>query len=693
VSGGPRPRSSPRGWGRTSALLALLVAGPAAAGTSHALVIGNDVGLVDEPSLEFAEADARQLARTLEEVGAVSPGQVQLLLGARLPTVVEALERLGTRLERDDQVLVFFSGHGSNRGAHVSGEVWSWPDVRQQLERLPARLVVGFFDACMSGALLTPKGLIRGAPLKLSLAPLGPSGRFLVSSSGANELSYESTLLQSSPFALALRSGLRGAADGNGDGRITLSELYAFLYGHTLAATLASPTGPQHPAHISELHGAGEVTLATRSGQARLKCLAGTELHVASVTLASTDIRLDTQRFSRTARTPALAKGTAGSSSHWLEAGVGGLGSMQERPAPFGVLRYRWLTGELALHAQLVMTSGTLLPLAGFGARFPWWQTLGTRLEVGVAQGPRLRLQPSARGGSAAAGAVGPYAQLDAAMWGCQRSPPTKPHSPPSPRARSRSSSRFRGQAPRARESPWGTTTASSVTASARDSGSSSRCALTSASRCGHSPSSVERGARLGGTSGADSSSSDSRSSSSTSCGCMGGAACSSSTRCAERRLAGSRWAAAGSSASSSSWPVAPPSSSRWAAMEAVPPPERPSWRESTCTSDPPDAPGAAQTAGGCDAVAAAAEGASGPVRRQPLGSRTAARASALHGAPPQNVIIAPVSRPRARRTGLLARPTSTLCSVCSVWYMKPSTTRLTLGRGLNSYPSRAAVL
>ena len=118
-----------------------------------------------------------------------------------------------------------------------------------------------FFDACFSGALLTPKGLVRESPLVVSVVPLGGRGRYLVTSSGANQLSYESGLIQGSPFAEALRSGLRGAADANGNGEVTLPELYDYIYRRTYSATVAAPSGPQHPVQSVQLDSAGEVVL------------------------------------------------------------------------------------------------------------------------------------------------------------------------------------------------------------------------------------------------------------------------------------------------------------------------------------------------------------------------------------------------------------------------------------------------
>ncbi|HNW30517.1 MAG TPA: hypothetical protein PKN50_18725, partial [Spirochaetota bacterium] len=64
-----------------------------------------------------------------------------------------------------------------------------------------------------------------------------------------------------SPFAKHLISGLRGAADQIGDGRITLNEAYQYAYAETLARTEKTLRGPQHPNYYITMSGSGDVVL------------------------------------------------------------------------------------------------------------------------------------------------------------------------------------------------------------------------------------------------------------------------------------------------------------------------------------------------------------------------------------------------------------------------------------------------
>src|SRR5262249_11135478 len=56
-------------------------------------------------------------------------------------------------------------------------------------------------------------------------------------------------------------AGLRGAADRNHDGKITLTEAYQYAYEQTLGRTQNTAHGPQHPAYDMHLSGTGDVVI------------------------------------------------------------------------------------------------------------------------------------------------------------------------------------------------------------------------------------------------------------------------------------------------------------------------------------------------------------------------------------------------------------------------------------------------
>jgi hypothetical protein len=121
-------------------------------------------------------------------------------------------------------------------------------------------------DSCKSGALLAAKGGKPGSGFQIRLSDnVASNGEALLTSSAANELALESREIRGSFFTHHLVSGLRGAADLSGDGRVTLSEAYQYAFARTVSATAATILGPQHPAYDYRLAGEGDLVLATLS--------------------------------------------------------------------------------------------------------------------------------------------------------------------------------------------------------------------------------------------------------------------------------------------------------------------------------------------------------------------------------------------------------------------------------------------
>jgi hypothetical protein len=434
---------------RLGLLCSALLVASVARGERRALVLGENEGAGADAPLSFAETDAELTGRTLLEVGAVDAAHLVVLKAESLEAVRARLRAFAQESAADDEVLVFFSGHGGADGLHVRGDVWPWSDVRKELARLPARLVIAFFDACFSGALFTAKGLTREAPLSLSLLEGGGRGRFWVSSSGANELSYESLRIQGSPFSAALRTGLRGAADADRDGQVTLPELYDFVYRRTVASTLSSPTGPQHPVQSSELQSAGEVVLvrskagpqakvsgwsrggrcylldakelevlaelASRTEQVQLppgeyavRCVWDDQLWSARVRLEG-DTSLDTLTFQKGPAPAQLAKGAGAAVTQRFSISVGwsttsGAGLWLAYRG--GTRDFGWTVG---LSGQL---GGELALTVGGSTRLSWWNVVGTELHIGVAAAlSALRPLQDWRAGG------GGFAELDGPQW------------------------------------------------------------------------------------------------------------------------------------------------------------------------------------------------------------------------------------------------------------------------------------
>jgi 8-oxo-dGTP pyrophosphatase MutT (NUDIX family) len=85
------------------------------------------------------------------------------------------------------------------------------------------------------------------------------------------ESSQESDRIGASFFTWHLVAGLRGAADEDGDGLVTLSEAYGYTFRETRRSTEDALAGPQHPNYALDLAGQGDFVMTDlRSATAML---------------------------------------------------------------------------------------------------------------------------------------------------------------------------------------------------------------------------------------------------------------------------------------------------------------------------------------------------------------------------------------------------------------------------------------
>ena len=86
-------------------------------------------------------------------------------------------------------------------------------------------------------------------------------GHAFLTSSSEDEAAQESDRIGASFFTHYLVSGLRGAADVTGEGKVSLNEAYQFAFHETLGRTSETQVGAQHPAYDIELSGTGDVVM------------------------------------------------------------------------------------------------------------------------------------------------------------------------------------------------------------------------------------------------------------------------------------------------------------------------------------------------------------------------------------------------------------------------------------------------
>lgn len=252
------------------ALAVLLSVTSARAATRFALVLGNNIGGPQDGALKWAAEDARRIHALLTELGGVMEGRAILLTDADMKRVRLELARLRGQIEEASrqgyrtELFVFYSGHGDAESLHLGYERLALAELAAELQRVPADATVTIIDACRSGALKRGRGKgVEHAPaFDISLArEIGPAGRVTITSAGRDEVAQESDELRGSFFTHHMVSGLRGAADNDHDGTVTLAELYRYAYNHTLASSHGETAAVQHPEMSVALEGEGELVM------------------------------------------------------------------------------------------------------------------------------------------------------------------------------------------------------------------------------------------------------------------------------------------------------------------------------------------------------------------------------------------------------------------------------------------------
>jgi len=241
-----------------------------------ALLASSSNGGTGRAHLRFANSDAESLARVLATLGGVQARDVLLIREASRTALQDAFEQVRKQIaaERRPQVrrelFVYYSGHSDEDGLLLGGERVGYKELRQWIDQTAAEVRIAVLDSCASGALIRLKGGVRRQAF-LSDASTQARGHAFLTASSADEAAQESDGIGAAFFTHYLLSGMRGAADANRDGRVTLNEAYQFAYNETLQRTETSRAGAQHPAYDIQLAGTGDLVITdVHSSNARL---------------------------------------------------------------------------------------------------------------------------------------------------------------------------------------------------------------------------------------------------------------------------------------------------------------------------------------------------------------------------------------------------------------------------------------
>lgn len=194
-------------------------------------------------SLRFTDDDAYQLYAFLKspQGGALPDEQIQVLIDdyATRENILRAMDEVLLQSDENDVMLFYFSGHGledSFLPADYDGEHQRlyYSEIEEILHLGKARHKIVLADACHAGA-FTPDFAAKSPNIQTSLRDFyqafedAEGGIALLLSSKGEEFSLEDGGLRSGVFSHYLIRGLKGAADDNDNGIVTIQELYEYV--------------------------------------------------------------------------------------------------------------------------------------------------------------------------------------------------------------------------------------------------------------------------------------------------------------------------------------------------------------------------------------------------------------------------------------------------------------------------------
>jgi hypothetical protein len=253
---------------RAILLAALLLPASAGAAGRFAVIAGSNEGAPGRPKLWFAEKDAERFRRALLELGGFDEGRVVMVRGARADAFRDALAVTDTKVAaaraRGEKtlLLVYFSGHAGQGGLEFGAVPLGYDELRGAIARSSADARVVIVDACEAGALTQVKGATPSLAVDFPLPDAVVEGTAFIASTALGEAAQESAQLGGSFFTHHLDVALRGAADADDDGQVTLAEAFRYTSARTVSGTAATAQGPQHPTYDFRMSGRGEVVLS-----------------------------------------------------------------------------------------------------------------------------------------------------------------------------------------------------------------------------------------------------------------------------------------------------------------------------------------------------------------------------------------------------------------------------------------------
>ncbi|WP_242063036.1 caspase, EACC1-associated type [Nostoc sp. FACHB-145] len=219
-----------------------------------ALLIGVSEYEPELNPLPAAVKDIKAMQRVLQhpDIGGFAEADIKILENPQRQVMEEAIETLFSERNKDDMVLLYFSGHGikddrgrlflttsetrkNSKGELIRATATAASKIHEDMENSRSRQQVIILDCCFSGAFATGMSAKDDDNLDIKKQlvetnkPEEVQGRVVITSSTATQYSFEQQGSELSIYTHYLVEGIeKGTADTDNDGVISVDELHEY---------------------------------------------------------------------------------------------------------------------------------------------------------------------------------------------------------------------------------------------------------------------------------------------------------------------------------------------------------------------------------------------------------------------------------------------------------------------------------
>lgn len=206
---------------------------------TYALLTGISRYSNEEANLNQTTKDIKEIRRVL-----INQGFTVATLTSKYvnhDNIVRKLNAIVKIAKPEDRIMFFYSGHGDTGGMLTyEMSLFKYNELINILSKAKTKKIFCFIDACRSGS---AGNALTG---NYGWNSEGPNGITFMLACRDNEFSFENSWVGNGFFTKALLKGMRGMSDMNKDKKVTLLELFKYVYNDVTARTSSSEE-PQHP--------------------------------------------------------------------------------------------------------------------------------------------------------------------------------------------------------------------------------------------------------------------------------------------------------------------------------------------------------------------------------------------------------------------------------------------------------------